>query len=106
MSGHLKTGSPVITVLPTGQIEFRFFRRDVSKVSIVGTFNQWTPDVIPMKNLGNGWWHAHLRLPDGLHQFRYVADGEWFTDFAAHGVEQGKWGMNSLLVLGRLQAAA
>jgi 1,4-alpha-glucan branching enzyme len=96
----------MISVLPTGEIEFRFFRRDVSAVSIAGTFNQWRNDAVPMESTGDGWWHARLQLADGIHQFRYQADGEWFTDFAAHGVEHSKWGMNSLIVLGNALAKA
>ena len=75
----------MITVLASGQVEFRFFRRDVSKVCIVGTFNRWDADADLMEDLGGGWWRAVLALEDGLHQFRYRADGEWFTDFAALG---------------------
>jgi 1,4-alpha-glucan branching enzyme len=96
----------VITTLPSGQVEFRFFRRDVSAVSIVGTFNRWESGATPMEQLEDGWWQATLALNDGLHQFRYVADGEWFTDFAAHGVEHSKWGMNSLINVGRINLAA
>ena len=96
----------MITVLPSGSVEFRFFRRGVESVSVVGTFNQWQDGATPMQNLGGGWWRAELDLADGLHQFRYLADGQWFTDFAAHGVEHSKWGINSLLVLGRARAAA
>jgi 1,4-alpha-glucan branching enzyme len=96
----------VITVLPSGRVEFRFFRRGVRNVSVVGTFNAWREGQTPMQQLGGGWWRAELDLADGLHQFRYLADGDWFTDFAAHGVEHSKWGINSLLVLGRARAAA
>jgi 1,4-alpha-glucan branching enzyme len=96
----------MISVLPTGQIEFRFFRRDVTAVSIAGTFNKWNIDAAPMESTGDGWWHARLLIPDGIHQFRYNADGQWFTDFAAHGVEHAKWGMNSLIVLGDAIAKA
>ena len=96
----------MITVLPSGRVEFRFFRRGVRNVSVVGTFNAWREGQTPMHQLGGGWWRAELDLADGLHQFRYLADGDWFTDFAAHGVEHSKWGINSLLVLGRARAAA
>jgi len=72
----------------------------------VGTFNQWRENHTPMEDLGDGWWGAELLLGDGLHQFRYRADGEWFTDFAAHGVEHSKWGMNSLAMVGRMSVAA
>ena len=96
----------MITVLPSGRVEFRFFRRDVRGVSIVGTFNGWLDGQTPMQEMGGGWWRAELNLADGLHQFRYLADGQWFTDFAAHGIEHSKWGINSLVVLGRARAAA
>ena len=72
----------------------------------MGTFNRWDADADLMEDLGGGWWRAVLALEDGLHQFRYRADGEWFTDFAAHGVEHSKWGMNSVLTLGRARIAA
>ena len=96
----------MITVLPSGQVEFRFFRRDVQSVSVVGTFNAWQEGQTRMQPTGDGWWRAQLSLPDGLHQFRYLADGQWFTDFAAHGVDHSKWAINSLIVLGRARAAA
>jgi cyclomaltodextrinase len=96
----------MINLLPTGQTEFRFFRRGVKSVCVVGTFNGWQIGSTPMQSRGDGWWHIRLSLPDGLHQFRYVADGQWFTDFAAHGVEHAKWGLNSLLVLGPAHAVA
>ena len=94
------------TVLPTGQIEFRFFRRGASDVSVVGSFNGWTVGAQPLADIGDGWWRAVLDLPRGIHQFRYVADGQWYTDFAAHGVEHGKYGLNSLLIVGPVAVAA
>jgi 1,4-alpha-glucan branching enzyme len=96
----------MINLLPTGQTEFRFFRRGVKSVCVVGTFNGWQIGSTPMQSRGDGWWRIRLSLPHGIHQFRYVADGQWFTDFAAHGVEHAKWGLNSLLVLGPAHAVA
>ncbi|HXE53904.1 MAG TPA: glycogen-binding domain-containing protein [Tepidisphaeraceae bacterium] len=96
----------MINVLPTGQIEFRFFRRNVSDVCIVGGFNGWRVGASPLVDEGDGWWRTVLNVPDGVHQFRYVADGQWFTDFAAHGVEHSKWGLNSLLIVGPVAIAA
>jgi 1,4-alpha-glucan branching enzyme len=96
----------MINLLPTGQTEFRFFRRGVKGVCVVGTFNNWQIGSTPMESRGDGWWRLRLSLPDGTHQFRYVADGQWFTDFAAHGVEHAKWGLNSLIVLNPARAVA
>jgi hypothetical protein len=38
-------------------------------------------------------------MDPGEYRFRYWADGHWFTDYASHGVELGKHGWNSVLVV-------
>lgn len=70
-----------------------------SQVFLAGTFNGWNVRGAPMQPTGDGWWRAVLRLPDGEYQFRYIADGQWFTDYAANGVERGKFDWNSVLVV-------
>jgi len=82
-----------------GLIEFRFFRPHVRQVNVVGDFNKWSRTSIAMHPLGGGWWTVTLRLEPGDHRFRYFADGEWYTDFASNGIEKGKWGTNSILVV-------
>jgi hypothetical protein len=52
-----------------------------------------------MQNLGEGWWGIALELPPGEYRFRYLADGQWHTDYAANGVERSKWGWNSILIV-------
>jgi hypothetical protein len=44
-----------------------------------------------------GYWRAIVELPAGEFKFRYCADGEWFTDYAAFGVEPGRFGMDSIV---------
>ena len=86
-------------ILSGGQVEFRFYRPQASEVGIAGTFNGWQSKTAPMRRLGDGWWRAVLELPAGEYQFRYVADGQWYTDFAAHGVEHSRHALNSVLVI-------
>ncbi len=50
-----------------------------------------------MRPLGDGWWKAIASLGSGEYRFRYMADGQWFTDYASHGVEVGKQGFTSVL---------
>jgi 1,4-alpha-glucan branching enzyme len=83
-------------------IEFRFFRANVRHVNVVGDFNQWNRASTAMHPSGDGWWAATLRLDSGDYRFRYFADGEWFTDYASNGIEKGKWGTNSVLVVPEL----
>lgn len=82
-----------------GCVEFRFYRPGVSRVDLAGDFNDWRPDRSNMKPDGDGWWVAVMPLPPGEYRFRYVADGRWFTDFAANGVEQTPLGWNGIVVV-------
>lgn len=78
-------------------VEFRFYRPQAGSVCLVGDFNHWQPGQIPMQKASDGYWTARVRLAAGKHRFRYFCDGEWFTDYAAFGVEQGPFGMDSVI---------
>ena len=78
-------------------VEFSFYRPRADSVHIAGDFNDWRLGELPMVRLPGGYWTARVRLPAGEFRFRYCADGEWFTDFAAFGVEPGAFGMDSVL---------
>lgn len=78
-------------------VEFRFFRPQASRVHLAGDFNDWRQEELPMVRAEQGYWSARLRLPAGDFKFRYCADGEWFADYAAFGVEPGRFGMDSVI---------
>jgi 1,4-alpha-glucan branching enzyme len=78
-------------------VEFRFFRPDASRVHIAGDFNGWRQGELPMARAEEGYWTARIRLPVGEFRFRYCADGVWFTDYAAFGVEPGRFGLDSII---------
>jgi len=82
-----------------GRIEFRFYRPGAKEVKVVGTFNKWSAHATPMRPMPGGWWTLDAMLEPGEHRFRYVADGHWYTDFAANGVERNKYGWNSILIV-------
>jgi 1,4-alpha-glucan branching enzyme len=83
-----------------GRVEFRFYRPGAADVQIVGTFNNWNPKTLSMRPMGEpGWWTATTTIEPGEHFFRYIADGHWYTDFAANGVERNKHGWNSILIV-------
>ena len=77
--------------------EFRFYRPDAANVYLVGDFNEWQEDQLAMAQRNDGDWVARIRLPAGEFKFRYCADGQWFTDYAAFGVEPGRFGMDSIV---------
>lgn len=81
------------------EVEFCFFRPGVSQVDLVGDFNQWRDGSTPMSPGRDGYWRVKLQLPQGKYRFRYRADGQWFTDYAAFGIEHGPYGPDSVVVV-------
>jgi 1,4-alpha-glucan branching enzyme len=80
-----------------GVAYFRFFRPSAQAVYLVGDFNQWRAREVAMRRDREGYWQASIRLPRGIYRFRYWADGQWFTDYAAFGIEQGPRGSDSIV---------
>ena len=78
-------------------VEFAFYRPDAQEVQLAGDFNDWQPSQLPMVRSEDGYWTARVPLPAGEFKFRYWADGQWFTDFAAFGVEPGSFGLDSVV---------
>jgi 1,4-alpha-glucan branching enzyme len=89
-----------------GTVEFRFYRPSASLVSLAGDFCAWAARAIAMQPQGDGWWTTRLRLDGGEYRFRYIADGNWFTDFASHGIEICKHGWNSVLLVPEIERKA
>ena len=96
-------GKEAMTTLCTdaATVEVRFFRPGAVEVLLAGDFggdDDWTKR-IPMRREPYGWWTLQLRLDPGEYRFRYVADGQWYTDFASNGVEFDNHAWNSVLVV-------
>ena len=57
-------------------------------VSVVGTFNDWTPGYHQLVPRRDGTHSVSVTLPAGEHRFRYLATGGvWFDDHTADGVD-------------------
>ncbi len=89
----------VVNISKNGYAEFRFFRPNVASVFVAGDFNDWRTDQLRMIRSDDGYWVLKVRLPAGDYRFRYIADGAWYTDYAAFGVAPGRFGMDSLLLV-------
>ena len=89
------------SIRANGLVEFRFYRPQVSSASVKGDFNKGdvNKDDLLMQRDEAGWWTATAKLPAGEYRFRYLADGQWFTDYASHGVEYEKQVWRSVLVV-------
>jgi len=85
-----------MVTLNQDSVRFEFFRPDATQVNLAGDFNDWQSD-LPMVRDEGGYWKASVALPAGEFKFRYCADGQWFTDYAAFGVEPGRFGLDSIV---------
>lgn len=78
LSAKSSQGTRSVTfVLPAEQV--------TGPVSVVGTFNDWTPGVHLLRKRSNGMFSAVVTLPVNTEvTFRYLADGGvWFDESAA-----------------------
>ena len=64
----------------TKRIQFSFEAADAKKVSLVGEFNNWNPDVDPMQRDENGTWTKVKMLSSGNKEYKYQIDDEWVHD--------------------------
>jgi hypothetical protein len=57
-------------------------------VSVVGSFNDWTPGIHRLVARRKGHRSVSVTLPPGEHRFRYLASGGvWLDDPAADGID-------------------
>jgi len=52
---------------------------DAGVVYLAGDFNDWTPNALKMKRVGDAWtFNVHLSV--GKHLYKFVVDGHWIKD--------------------------
>jgi len=86
-----------MVIVTEGWVEFSFYRPQAKNVFLVGEFNEWRSQDLRMAQSSEGYWQAKMHLPAGEFKFRYRADGEWFADYAAFGVEPSRFGLDSIV---------
>ncbi|MCL6526341.1 MAG: isoamylase early set domain-containing protein [Thermaceae bacterium] len=68
-----------------------------SEASVLGDFNDWSPQQHPMRQ-ENGRWRVAVALEPGEYQFRYLVNGtEWYNDEQCECCANPYGGENSLL---------
>ncbi|HXI72759.1 MAG TPA: hypothetical protein VNN22_20665 [Verrucomicrobiae bacterium] len=54
---------------------FYYANRDAKAVSLIGDFNEWNPEVHPLRRREDGWWFIEVRLTHGYHRYLFLVDG-------------------------------
>ena len=79
-------------------VRFVYIAPAAAKVSVVGDFNQWNPDAMPLRRLGDGTWIVDVPLSPGRYAYAFVVDGKVEVDPAAPRAS-GEFGENSVVMV-------
>ena len=63
---------------PAARLDFVSFalkKASAKRVSLIGEFNGWKDDALPLARTGDGRWELLLPLPKGRHRYLFVVDG-------------------------------
>ena len=60
--------------------EFSLIAPEASEVYLVGDFNEWSSDGFKMRKFKDGTCKKMVKLPPGRYEYRFVVDGNWYTD--------------------------
>ena len=91
----------VATQTRPAAVRFVFVAPGASKVSVVGDFNQWKADALPLRRLSDGrTWIADLPLAPGRYAYAFVVDGKIEADPNAPRATGDDFGVvNSILMV-------
>lgn len=62
------------------RVMFSLEATDSKEVILMGDFNNWDPNVHPMRSDGNGIWNRTLMIPPGRYEYKFLVDGQWTED--------------------------
>jgi hypothetical protein len=82
-------------------VPFTFDAPGAGSVSVVGSFNGWSPTATRMVRREDGRWQAKVRLQPGRFEYKFAVDGSrWIADPSnPEAVDDGFGGRNSVLVV-------
>jgi 1,4-alpha-glucan branching enzyme len=60
------------------------------RVTLVGDFNDWHPEAMPLKRHVDGSWCVQVTLGHGHHHYQFLVDGKPTLDPRAQGVARNE----------------
>ena len=80
--------------------EFSLHAPDATEVYLAGDFNDWNPEQYSMRKFKTGMCTKKLKLAPGRYEYKFIVDGEWWTDPANNNRQVTDMGENSVLEVG------
>ena len=69
-------------------VNFYYASPEAKSVSLVGDFNDWSPNSLAMQRRVDGWWFIQMSLTHGHHHYLFLVDGTPTLDPKATGTVQ------------------
>ena len=57
-----------------------YYAPEANTVAVAGDFNGWDPQAHNLKKSKAGWWKTSLKLAPGRYQYRFVINGEQWSE--------------------------
>src|SRR5690349_8897411 len=90
-------------ISPAGErepVRFELAAPQASRVSLVGSFNEWNPRATPLvRDSSTGKWIVSVRLAPGRHVYAFVVDGDVTAGPAAPRAADDDFGSKNSVVL-------
>lgn len=87
---------------PKQLVRFEYYSPEAERVAVVGTFNNWLPEMGVMQAGEDGHWYGELELEPGVYEYCVVVDGIHYPDpKAPRNIPNPFGGQNSVLKVGK-----
>ena len=71
-------------------INFMCVAPQAKRVTLIGDFNDWDPDALPLKRQVDGSWTGQVILGHGHHHYQFLIDGKPTLDPRAQGIARNE----------------
>ena len=83
-------------------VTFRYYAPDAEKAFLAGSMNGWSTNADALVKGDNGVWSLTKTLSSGVHEYKFVVDGNWYND----QVNQKQANGNNVVIVSGLAGAA
>lgn len=62
------------------KVKFELMAPEANEVLLTGDFNSWDENGIALRRDRNGIWRTSMNLNLGRYEYKFIVDGQWWTD--------------------------
>jgi len=86
------------TVAKEKKVKFSITAPNASKVSLAGSFNNWSDKKTPLKKNTKKQWEKEVPLKPGSYEYKFVVDGNWINDPANDNLAWNDFGTQNSII--------